>query len=196
MIPLRSDGRRAFILGAGFSYNAGLPLQSFFTRQMLAAREFQPGPSKDLVRYQLMFAEKTFGHSPRTDPTLWPELEDLFTSIDLSANTGHHLGPEYSPKKLRTIRRVILSRIVRMLGNSYDEAAKKRSGNWPQFQAFLSQVSLERHTFISLNWDCKRRSCSCLNCSALPSIAWRLMLLRDTPTVSAICGSTSSYWHV
>jgi len=102
-MPLTSDGRRAFILGAGFSYNAGLPLQSRFTSQMLAARGFQPGPSRDLVRYLLMFAEQTFGHSRTTDPTLWPELEDLFTSIDLSANSGHHLGTDYPPKKLRTI---------------------------------------------------------------------------------------------
>ena len=32
--------------------------------------------------------------------------------------------------------------------------------------------------------------------SVLPSTAWRLMLLRDTPAVSAICGRTSSYWRV
>src|SRR5437764_12754053 len=39
----------------------------------------------------------------------------------------------------------------------------------------------------------QRRSRNWRNCSTLPSIAWRLTLLRDTPAVSAISGSTSAY---
>jgi hypothetical protein len=42
----------------------------------------------------------------------------------------------------------------------------------------------------------QRRSCNCFSCSALASMAWRLMELRDTPTVAAIFGSTSWYSRV
>src|SRR5947209_2023139 len=42
----------------------------------------------------------------------------------------------------------------------------------------------------------QRRSRNWRNCSTLPSIAWRLTLLRDTPAVAAISGSTSAYSRV
>jgi hypothetical protein len=41
-------------------------------------------------------------------------IEDIFTCIDLSANTGHHLGPKYSPSDLRSVRRGLIVRIIRM----------------------------------------------------------------------------------
>src|SRR5215831_5663472 len=42
----------------------------------------------------------------------------------------------------------------------------------------------------------QRRSWICFSCSALASIACRLMELFETPTVDAICGSTSWYSRV
>jgi hypothetical protein len=41
-------------------------------------------------------------------------IKDIFTCIDLSANTGHHLGPKYSPADLRSVRRGLIVRIIRM----------------------------------------------------------------------------------
>jgi len=65
------------------------------------------------------FVGDTF-HPPRDlDPDLWPELEDLFTCVDLSANTGHHLGGEHSPAFLRTVRRALIARMIRMLRQSF-----------------------------------------------------------------------------
>ena len=81
----------AFILGAGFSTYAGLPLQREFTAALLKGRDFNKGPSKALVDFLSLFIHDTFDHSKIAGPKFWPELEDIFTSIDLSANTGHHL---------------------------------------------------------------------------------------------------------
>jgi hypothetical protein len=41
----------------------------------------------------------------------WPNLEDVFTNIDLAANTGHHLGHTNAPSDLRMTRRVLLARM-------------------------------------------------------------------------------------
>ena len=111
------------IVGAGFSYYAGLPLQSGFTAELLRATRFLKGPSKRITDFLCQFVRADF-HARKLDT--WPALEDLFTCIDLSANTGHHLGREYCPSQLRTVRRALLTRIIRMLWQSYGRASTNR----------------------------------------------------------------------
>jgi hypothetical protein len=55
--------RTAYILGAGFSHYAGLPLQADFTKELLAARDFGSGPSRALVRYLDEFVNRVFDRS-------------------------------------------------------------------------------------------------------------------------------------
>jgi len=106
-----------YILGAGFSNNPGVPLQRHFTDALLEAATYsRPGPSRTLTWYLNAFVADVFGHTGVADA--WPELEDIFTCIDLAANTGHHLG-EYSPADLRTVRWALISRIIRMLGQHF-----------------------------------------------------------------------------
>ena len=91
-----------FILGAGFSHNAGLPLAGEFTKRLLTTGQDEENTSRRIVEYLRNFVDTTFANGARTEPENWPPLEDIFTLVDLSANTGHHLGPRFSPADLRT----------------------------------------------------------------------------------------------
>lgn len=104
------------IVGAGFSLNSGLPLAGSFTKQLLnLGRVAVDGPSARQISYIKSFADRVFGEgAPRTADE-WPDLEDIFTLVDLSANTGHHLGPHFSAADLRIVRRAIIVRMIRML---------------------------------------------------------------------------------
>jgi hypothetical protein len=142
-----------FIVGAGFSSNAGLPLTSNFTEKLLDVNVKSPGPSTLIVKFLQDFVEKIFGHGPSSEPAQWPELEDIFTCIDLSANTGHHLGDKYSPSELRTVRRALIVRIIRMLDQTYKRGLRKPGENWPALEDFFSSVRSDRCAFLSTNWD-------------------------------------------
>jgi hypothetical protein len=152
----RMRGRRlktVYIVGAGFSSYAGLPLTNGFTRAMLAARDFKSGPSKLIVDYVSRFIHDCFGHSLNASAGKWPDLEDVFTCVDLSANSGHHLGHAFAPADLRTVRRVILSRIVRMLDQAYETGRKGKSPAWRLMDSFFSSINPNEVGFISMNWD-------------------------------------------
>jgi len=111
-----------YILGAGFSWYAGLPLQREFTKNLL-----QTGDPHQvtLVQFLRSFINKTFDHNIKAASKYWPELEDIFTCIDLSANTGHTLGLTYDASHLRTVRRALISRMIRMLDDLYLEASRE-----------------------------------------------------------------------
>jgi len=145
--------KTAYIVGAGLSHYAGLPLQSEFTKQLQAARDFDEGPSRAMVSHLDEFVHEVFRLPKDAEPSQWPELEDIFTFIDLSANTGHHLGRKYSPKDLRRIRRVLIARTIRMLHQSYERAKRHHDRKWLQLVNFVKKLSVTESRFISLNWD-------------------------------------------
>ena len=89
----------------------------------------------------------------------YPDLEDIFTTLDLSANTGHHLGRRYSPKELRRVRRMLLSRIIRMLNSAYLDGKEKNRSERQLLLKLISQVSEKKHQFVSLNWDVVLEGC-------------------------------------
>ena len=146
-----STARTVYVVGAGLSYYAGLPLQSDFTAKILAARGFKKGPSRKMVRHLDRFVQDVFHFAKTSDS--WPELEDIFTFVDMSANTGHHLGCKYAPKELRQIRRELLARTVRMLHQRFERAKKKDAPERKQFTAFLKSLNINKSSFVSLNWD-------------------------------------------
>lgn len=115
-----------YIVGAGFSKYAGLPLQSDFTEALLEPRSDESHPMQPLVEHLGRFIHDTFDHGETAKAKFWPSLEDVFTNIDLAANTGHHLGPHNAPSDLRTTRRVLLARMIQMLHERYTvgESAK------------------------------------------------------------------------
>lgn len=150
----RSKIDHLFIVGAGFSNNAGLPLTSEFTDKLLDVDGLKlDGPSALQVAFLKKFVTDTFELAPDTGAELWPQLEDIFTCIDLSANTGHHLGPQYSPSQLRTVRRALIVRIIRMLRYCYTSARDTPNAKWKRLEQFFKLVDIQNTAFLSMNWD-------------------------------------------
>jgi len=142
-------------VGAGFSYNAGLPLAAEFTRDLLDVTKVKKGgPSATLVECMRSFVDQVFGDGSKLAPEEWPRLEDLFTTIDLAANTGHYLGPEYSASDLRTMRRTLIVRLIRMLSISFNNKKRKPDKAREYMTEFFSNVPTNRVAFLSMNWDC------------------------------------------
>ena len=75
-----------------------------------------------------------------------PSLEDHFTIIDLAANTGRNIGPEYPPRKLRAIRRLSIHRIFQVLDQKYKTSE-------PIQQLLKSLHETVELAIISTNWD-------------------------------------------
>jgi hypothetical protein len=143
--------RIAYILGAGFSRLSGLPIQSEFSTLLLAA-EFSSALDKAITEALGTFLADVFGW--RQGQAI-PSLEDVFTSIDLSANTGHHLGIKYTPKKLRALRRMAIYRVFSVLDRRFsysstisellDHSVKSAGTDPPSFIVLSWDIVLEKH---------------------------------------------------
>jgi hypothetical protein len=106
------------------------------------------------------FIEETFGFRPDQDNvSMYPDLEDIFTMLDLSANSGHNLGLKYPPHELRMVRRMLLSRIIRMLNKAYLDGKRNPPPERTFLLDFLRGIDPEKHRFVSLNWDLVIEGC-------------------------------------
>jgi hypothetical protein len=140
-------------VGAGFSANAGLPLASSFTAELLNTNRLNlDGPSNALVRFISGFVDANFAEGRTAEPEDWPELEDVFTLVDLSANSGHHLG-KYSASDLRLVRRALLVRMIRMLSQAYGRKQRRRDTSWHLLERFFNAFDETRTAVLSMNWD-------------------------------------------
>src|SRR3989442_6248580 len=142
-----------FVIGAGFSSYAGSPLTNEFTRALLDVRIMRREWTKSLIDFVRKFIASSFDHSVSASADYWPDLEDLFTCVDMSANSGHHLGPDFEPATLRTIRRALIVRIATMLRERYSEARKVKSAEWRQLEEVFKAIDVDSSAFISMNWD-------------------------------------------
>ena len=104
-----------FILGAGFSKCADLPVQSEFS-SLLTSSEFNTEIDKVITGAIKEFLKDVFGWK---DTREIPSLEDIFTFIDLSAGSGHHLGIKYTPKLLRALRRMLIYRTFQIIDHRF-----------------------------------------------------------------------------
>jgi hypothetical protein len=147
------NSSHVYIVGAGFSKYAGLPLQSNFTEALLEARADEAYPMRPLIDHLGAFVHDVFDHYVTAKARFWPDLEDVFTNIDLAANTGHHLGLTHSPSELRTTRRVLLARMMCMLDERFSKAEAAEGEDWRRLNDFCKTLSLEHSAFISINWD-------------------------------------------
>lgn len=142
------------IVGAGFSFNAGLPLASEFTSKLLDVTKLNlDGPSAGQVRFLTEFVSKVFGEDEKTRADRWPDLEDIFTVVDLSANTGHHLGTAFSASDLRVVRRSLLVRMIRMLSQEYSKRQRAPDAAWKRLETVFEEFDLESTGVLSMNWD-------------------------------------------
>ena len=145
--------RTVVIVGAGFSMYAGMPLQEDFTKALLSGRGAGVGTSGRIVEHLRRFVNRTFDHKKMAAAKYWPELEDIFTCLDLSANTGHNLGPKCTPSGLRTVRRALIYRIITMLRENYRDAVAARNEYWEQLTDLMQRITCSDTGFISTNWD-------------------------------------------
>jgi hypothetical protein len=148
------DPGNLLIIGAGFSMNAGLPLASDFTSELLNIRKLRlDGPSARQVEFIRAFVDQVFGEGAVRPATEWPELEDIFTLVDLSANTGHHLGPAHSSADLRIVRRAIIVRMTRMLSQAYVRRQAAPDADWRKLEKLFATFDLRSSAVLSMNWD-------------------------------------------
>ena len=132
------------IVGAGFSAEAGVPSTNQLARRFLGTPGGASSPIDDAITQALTsFWDKVFGAGTVTQPT----LEEHFTVLDLAANTGHHLGRAYAPRKLRAIRRLSIHRTFQVLDRKY-----RPSSTIERLLRQLTKVD-RRLSIISLNWD-------------------------------------------
>ena len=138
--------RTVAILGAGFSVAARLPTTAALLANFATALPTPSTPewmqteiSAQLAKYWIA----VFGWQRRRRT---PSFEDHFTSLDLAANTGHHLGRLYSPQKLRAIRRMSLHRVF--------ETLDLRFGQSESIQALVNRLAIgEGNAIVTTNWD-------------------------------------------
>jgi hypothetical protein len=142
-----------YIVGAGFSRYAGLPLQAGFTEALLEPRADEEYPMLPLIGHLGEFVHGAFDHNVSAKAQFWPNLEDVFTNIDMAANTGHHLGSRHPPSMLRTTRRVLLARMMCMLHERFTKAAEIKDNDWLRLNKFFNGLDIQQSAFISINWD-------------------------------------------
>jgi len=54
---------------------------------------------------------------------------------------------------LRTVRRAMLSRTIRMLHQKYEAGRKKKDSDWKKLDDFFARIDRASVGFISMNWD-------------------------------------------
>lgn len=135
--------KATLILGAGFSKNSGIPVQQEIPELLIkeaSDSEFEHAVSSVIKR----FLKDIFGW---TGTKNLPNLDDVFTCIDISTNSGHHLGIKYSPMELRTIRRLLIYRLFSILDRyfTYSEDVEALLNHYGEY--------LHETAFVVLNWD-------------------------------------------
>lgn len=139
-----SKPKLAIILGSGFSCESGLPSTRDLSSQFLTFEDTSP-LGQSITGVLTNFWKDVFGFQRGDDEAL-PTLEDHFTMLDLAANSGHHLGAQYSPRKLRAIRRMSIHRVFQILDAKYQHSIASKT--------FLDKLSSCFDTsVITLNWD-------------------------------------------
>lgn len=138
--------KTVYILGAGFSCYAALPTQKEIVAQLFCHEDLSgPQDINEIITAIIRsFLEEVF-HLQNLDEGA-PDLEDIYTCIDLSAQSGHFLGPSYTPKKLQAIRHLLTHRIFQILEKRYQPSE--------EIDCLLNHaLHTQNSAFISLNWD-------------------------------------------
>ena len=138
---MKNPRNTVFILGAGFSKCAGLPVQSEFS-SLLTSSEFGTQIDKVITKAIKGFFKDVFGWK---DDSEIPSLEDVFTFIDLSAGSGHNLGIKYTPKLLRALRRMLIYRTFQIIDHRFNDSV--------DIEKLLRHYEKDNCLFIVMNWD-------------------------------------------
>lgn len=138
-----STGRNnvVFVLGAGFSHCADLPVQEEFS-SLLISEQFNTEIDGVITKAIKMFLKQVFGWKQVND---MPSLEDIFTIIDLTASSGHHLMVNYTPKRLRALRRMLIYRIFQAIDLRFNPSE--------DIDKLLRIHENQDCSFVVMNWD-------------------------------------------
>jgi hypothetical protein len=149
MPPRKVPSSTVFILGAGFSAVSGLPVQKNLAPMLLK------NPSKNKIDTIITgilknFLTATFDWSGKKKDL--PSLEDIFTCIDLAAGSGHTLGKDFPPNKLRAVRRMAIHRILTVLdqGIRIDDSINNLIDFFSGLNPFVPDI---KSSFVVTNWD-------------------------------------------
>lgn len=135
----------ALIVGSGFSAEARLPTTADLSKRFLTAPlgEILSTDLEESISAILRHFWQYVFNFTGTEP---PSLEDHFTVLDLAANSGHHLGREYPPKRLRAIRRMSIHRIFQLLDLEFTRSAA--------IEELLDKLGEHFDlSLVNLNWD-------------------------------------------
>lgn len=130
-----------FILGAGFSKCADLPVQKEFST-LLTSAEFNNPIDIVITEAIKEFLHHVFGWQEGKEI---PSLEDIFTFIDLSAGSGHHLGIKYKPNRLRALRRMLIYRTFQIIDHRFKHSE--------DIHRLLEHFKGYDCSFVVMNWD-------------------------------------------
>lgn len=131
----------AFILGAGFSKCADVPVQAGLT-PLLVSEEFNTPLDKVVTNLICDFLKFVFGWQPGNKI---PAMEDVFTSIDISVTNGSHLGHYYPPDKLRALRRMLIYRTFQVLDQRFNHCE--------DIDTLLRHYQDHDSSYVVMNWD-------------------------------------------
>jgi hypothetical protein len=135
------NNKVAFILGAGFSKCADLPDQAEFSA-LLTSNELDNPIDIVITNAIKDFLKDVFGWKEKREI---PTLEDIFTFIDLSAGSGHHLGIKYKPNRLRALRRMLIYRTFQIIDHRFKHSE--------DIEKLLRHYKKDDCSFIVMNWD-------------------------------------------
>lgn len=142
-----------FFLGAGFSADAGIPLQRELLPKFLFEEENQ-----EQIKEILRFLSKIFSfkyekpNSLKDDVNIYPNLEDIFSAMDTAIINDEYLKT-YRPDKLRKIREKLVCGIIDLIDKS-----KRNSDYIGKFAKVLTDFRLKSENddpfaIITTNWD-------------------------------------------
>lgn len=155
--PSRSTSKTIYILGAGFSHNAGIPLQAQILEGIhdMNLLDMPSSLSEKFLDAQseiFTFIEKIFEQVPT------PSLEDVFTLLDQSINRRSYCVG-YSWQELEEVRSALYTAIVVLL-HTRGRKISKQEEFYDSVAACLIKERLaagqegDPFSVISLNWDC------------------------------------------
>ena len=159
---METQGKTVFVLGAGFSKGAGIPLQSEIIgtiRRLTKPKSIMSGPAL-ASRYAvdrktlLSFLGKVF---PKGEE---PSLEDVYTLLDQTIGRRAHCG-RYDWRRLDKAREALNNVILYVFHSAGEQAAADEAlaTEYRRFAAFLvnKRIAAKQGTtpfgIISLNWD-------------------------------------------
>ena len=147
-----------YVLGAGFSYEAGVPLQSQILERI---KDLDPLSAPSLLSE--MFAEcqgRSIAFVNRIfEQVANPRLEDIFTLIDQAVQHRNYCVG-YDWQEIEAIRRALLNAIVHLFHSEESAIPSNKKELYREIAAFLVEERVkagqENHPFsiVSLNWDC------------------------------------------